>query len=272
MRIKEYAEKRKYALKPTTLQKHISALKTFERIVGCYDREPTIEDVEYFLDAFENEGLKHTTVSRFYCSVLKQYFKLFNPELVPELERLFEIRKPKIAQDDFRAVHLSKDDIRKILAKLDIPHNIIIATMYCFCRRLGEVLALEKRDVTDTRITFNIFKKKGIKKVEMPITLMPEKWRERLLEWKSNVHGNKVFPITERAVEIAFKKVVKEIGKPDAKVHDVRHARIRHLLDDGVDPSIIKDRLSFHEHMVMIWDIYGKLKPYYKAEVPPAEI
>jgi len=272
MRIDEYVAKRKYALKPSTLQRHVEALRTFERITGCHDREPTLEDVEFFLDSFERAGLKHTTVSVVICSALKQYFKLFHPQLVPELERIFEMRKPKVSISDFRSVHLTKDDIREIISRLKLPHNLIIAMMYSFCRRLGEVLALEKKDVTKTTITFNIYKKKGLMRVVMPMDLLPEKWRDTLFIWMDMVRGSKVFPITKKAVEIAFKKVVREIGKENAKVHDVRHARIRHLLDDGVDPWIIKDKLSFHEHMSMIWDIYGKLKPDYKVEVPKADI
>lgn len=269
MRIDEYAEKRKYALKPSTLDKHVSALRTFEKVAECYG-EPTLEHVNYFLDVFESVGLKTTTVS-FYCSVIKQYFKLFNPELVPSLEQLFEIRKPRVSQADFRAVHLSKEDVRKILQRLNLPYNLIIAMMYCFCRRLGEVLALEKKDIARGTITFGIFKKKGVMRVTMPLSLMPLHWQEKLFDYIKFVEGDRVFPYTQRAVEIAFKVAALKAGKA-AKPHDIRHARIRHLLDDGVDPFVVKDKFSFHEHMAMIWDIYGRLKPGYTVELPQAEI
>jgi len=186
MRIQEYAEKRKYALKPSTLKTHMWALKTFEIITGCYNREPGVDDVAYFLDVFEEHGLKRTTVSRFYCNVIKQYFKLFLPHLVPELDRLFEVRKPVVRQSDYTSVHLTKDDIRSILDELKIPHDLIIAISYCFCRRLGEVLALRKQDVRNNSITFHIFKKKGDVRVDMPMELLPERWQERLFEYAEN--------------------------------------------------------------------------------------
>ena len=72
MRIGEYERKRKYALNSKTLKSHVSMLRTFEKITGCENREPTLEDIDYFLDAFESYGLKHTSVPM-YLSVVKQY-------------------------------------------------------------------------------------------------------------------------------------------------------------------------------------------------------
>jgi len=272
MIINEYVRKRKYALKQSTLEKHVSALRTFEKITGCYDREPTLEDIDYFLDAFEDHGLKHTTVSRFYCSVIKQYLKLFNTALVPEVERLFEVRKPKVSQVDFRSVHLSKDDVREILSRLDEPYDLIVAVMYSFCRRLGEVLALTRNDISEDMVAFHIFKKKGLVRVEMPMYLLPEYWQQRLFDYVTRGESSRIFPVTARAVEYQFKRVVTAIGKPEAKPHDIRHARIRHALDDGVDPVVVRDTLSFHERLSTVTDIYGRIKPGYHTEPPRADI
>ena len=271
MRIEEYERKRRYALKPRTLKSHISILRTFERVTGCYDREPTLEDVDRFIDVFEDYGLKHTSVAR-YLSVVKQYLKLFNPSIVPEVDRLLEIRRPVVTQRDYRSVHLSKDDIREILRRLDEPYDLIIATMYCFCRRLGEVLALTKNDISRDTVTFYIFKKKDLVRVEMPMYLLPEYWQQKLFSYLEGVKGRKVFPLTARAVEYQFKRVATAIGKPDAKPHDIRHARIRHAIDDGVDPVIVRDTLSFHERLSTVTDIYGRIKPGYHAEPPKADI
>ena len=86
------------------------------------------------------------------------------------------------------------------------------------------------------------------------------------------VKGTKVFPMTKVAVEYHFKRVVAAIGKPDAKPHDIRHARIRHALDDGVDPTIVKDTLSFHERLSTLTDIYGRIKLGHHARPPKADI
>ena len=271
MRIDEYVVKRKYALKPRTLKSHVSMLRTFEKITGCEDREPTLEDINHFLDTFESYGLKHTSVPR-YLDVVKQYLKLFNPTIVPEVERLLEIRRPKVSLRDYRSVHLSKDDVREILSRLYEPYDLVIATMYCFCRRLGEVLALTKSDIRRDSIIFHIFKRKDVMRVEMPADLMPGYWRQRLFSYLERVKGPKVFPMTEMAVEYQFKRVVTAMGKPDAKPHDIRHARIRHALDDGVDPIIVRDTLSFHERLSTLTDIYGRIKPGYHARPPRADI
>jgi len=271
MRIDEYVRKRKYALNPRTLKSHISMLRTFEKITGCENREPTLEDINHFLDAFESYGLKHTSVPR-YLNVVKQYLKLFNPDIVPDVVRLFEIRRPRVSLRDYRSVHLSKDDVREILNRLNRPYDLVIATMYCFCRRLGEVLALTKSDIRRDTITFYIFKKKDLMRVEMPMDLMPEYWQQRLFSHVAMVKGPKVFPMTKVAVEYHFKRVVTAIGKPDAKPHDIRHARIRHALDDGIDPTIVKDTLSFHERLSTLTDIYGRIKLGHHARPPKADI
>ena len=271
MRIGEYERKRKYALNSKTLKSHVSMLRTFEKITGCENREPTLEDIDYFLDAFESYGLKRTSVVR-YLSVVKQYLKLFNPSIVPEVDRLLEIRRPVVSQRDYRSVHLSKDDVREILRRLDEPYDLIIAIMYSFCRRLGEVLALTRSDVRRDSVTFHIFKKKNLMRVEMPMYLLPEHWQQKLFSYLEGVRGRKVFPVTARAVEYQFKRVATAIGKPDARPHDIRHARIRHALDDGVDPTIVKDTLSFHERLSTLTDIYGRIKLGHHARPPKADI
>ena len=263
MRIDEYIAGRRYSLKPATLKTHRYALQTFSKIVGCEDREPTIDDVRKFLIEFPKHGLKHTTVSITYCSAVKQYFKLFHPDMVDSVVRVFEMQKPSTTTSDFRSSYLSEKDIKRIISKLKPPHNLITAISYTYCRRLGEVLDLEKKDISDNSITFSIKKKKKAMKVEMPLDLLPGSWREELSNQVHSGNGSRVFPISARAVEIAFRKA--SGGK--AKFHDVRHARIRHLLDSGVDPSVVKDRFSFHEHMSTLMDIYGRLKPEYSVDL-----
>ena len=271
MRIDEYVRKRKYALKPRTLKSHMSMLRTFEKVTGCYNREPTLEDINNFLDVFEDYGLKHTSVPR-YLDVVKQYLKLFNPTIVPDVERLLEMRRPKVSLRDYRSVHLSNDDVREILSRLYEPYDLIIAVMYSFCRRLGEVLALTKSDIREDSIIFHIFKRKDVMRVEMPMYLLPEHWQQKLFSYLKRVRGHRVFPVTARAVEYQFKRVATAIGKPEARPHDIRHARIRHALDDGVDPTIVKDTLSFHERLSTLTDIYGRIKPGHHARPPKADI
>ena len=271
MRIDEYARLRKYAVKPKTLESHVSILRTFEKVTGCYNREPTLDDINNFIDSFEMYGLRNTSAAR-YLNVVKQYLKLFNPSIVPDVERLLEMRRPTVSWRDYRSTYLSKEDVKEILCRLYEPYDLIIALMYSFCRRLGEVLALTKEDIGTDTIVFCIFKKKKPIRVEMPIYLLPDRWRQRLFDYVSKLKGNKLFPVTEVAVEYQFKRVVTAMGKPEARPHDIRHARIRHALDDGYDPIVIKDTLSFHERLSTLTDIYGRIKLGHNAKPPKADI
>jgi len=97
--------------------------------------------------------------------------------------------------------------------------------------------------------------------------LLPERWRERLLEYRGK--GGYVIGVTARAVEYGFKRALEraDVDK-DARVHDLRHCIIVHLLDRGVSARVIKDQLSFHESIEMIYRIYGRIPQEAEFRIP----
>lgn len=281
MDVDRYLEKRKLALSKETLKVHSSVLSTFEVVTGCFDREPTLNDVEEFiLRAMDEEFMlgigrkpvKKTTLS-YYLTVVKQYFRAMRLEGLEEFHDLMLVMKPRVRQEDYRRAVLTEEEVRELLKVAEEPYGLAFALGYCCCRRLSEVLMLKGGDVHKTHITFNILKKKDRVVRDLPVTLLPERWREELFRVKKKVGSEgRVIDRSIRAVEYAFQKYksIAGIEKP-ARFHDLRHSIIVHLLDRGVSARIIKDQLSFHENVDIIYRIYGRVPAEAEFKVPAVE-
>src|SRR5579885_2136475 len=61
-------------------------------------------------------------------------------------------------------------------------------------------------------------------------------------------------------IVVAFKKVLKRAGLPDIRFHDLRHTAATMLLDLGVHPKIVQERLG-HSEISMTMDIYSHVMP-----------
>jgi len=254
---------------------HSSALRTFQLVTGCFGREPTIEDVEYFVQAsmqaelmheLGREALKKTSIAK-YLQVVRTYFKAMRLRQMEELEDIYALIRPVVRTEDYRRVILSEKEVERLLEAARTPYDLAFAIGYCFCRRLSEVLMLKGSDVRDNSVTFNVLKKKETIRKDLPLELLPEEWRQRLLQFR----GKKgyVIGLTARSIEYAFKRSLKEARiKKDACFHSLRHSIICHLLDRGVSARTIKDQLSFHENIEMIYRIYGRIPEEAEFRIP----
>jgi len=150
MQIEEYVKKRKLALGEHTLKVHESVLRHFELVTGCYGREPTLEDVEYyivnamdenFMQELGKQPLKKTTLAA-YLNVIKQYFRAMRLLERDELHDLFLMMRPKVRQEDYRRTILTEEEVSRVLRHADEPYDLAFALGYCCCRRLGEILMI----------------------------------------------------------------------------------------------------------------------------------
>ena len=266
MNISAYLTKRKLALDSKTLKVHESILKHFEEVTGSHDREPTLEDVErYILLAMDESAMgkigkkpiKKTTLAN-NLRVVKQYFIAMRLPDRDDLHDIFLMMRPRVRQDDYRRAVLTEKEVRKVIAKSRPPYDIAFVLGYCHCRRITEILMLRGTDVHRTHITYNILKKGDTVRRDVPLDLIPDQYRDRLLDMAGK--NVRVVPRTKEAVEYAFRRALKEarINKP-ATFHSLRHSIICHLLDRGVPARVVKDQLSFHESIDIIYRIYGRI-------------
>ncbi|MEM1659457.1 MAG: tyrosine-type recombinase/integrase [Candidatus Jordarchaeales archaeon] len=142
-----------------------------------------------------------------------------------------------------------------------------------YARRLGEVLALTWRDVDleNGRITFTILKKRR----EERATYELEPWiKEMISRYRELLGKDRLFELTERAVERAFKKDCRWAGiEPRGRrltPHILRHSRITSLREKGVPLDVISKHLVRHSRFDTTVQFYRAVTEEEKVSIPSA--
>ena len=148
------------------------------------------------------------------------------------------------------------------------------------CRE-GELLALTINDFDFENNTINIDKtyfrvnRKDV--ITEPKTdnsvrtiTIPESLKEEIRTYISRLYkypsDYRIFDMTDRAVQKALKRYIKESGVKDIRVHDLRHSHAAMLINQGVQPLLIKERLG-HKDIRITLNTYGHLYPSQQKEL-----
>jgi integrase len=67
-------------------------------------------------------------------------------------------------------------------------------------------------------------------------------------------------PLDPGTVQRTFRKVLEDAGIPRIRFHDLRHSHASHLLQAGVHPKIVQERLG-HSSIAVTIDTYSHLVP-----------
>ena len=67
-------------------------------------------------------------------------------------------------------------------------------------------------------------------------------------------------PLDSEVVSKAFTKLVKEAGFSDLTMHGLRHTHATILLEQGVNPKVVSERLG-HASVATTMDIYSHVLP-----------
>lgn len=70
----------------------------------------------------------------------------------------------------------------------------------------------------------------------------------------------RLFPIVARTLQKRLKKYERKSGVKCIRVHDLRHSHVAYLINQGVEPLIIKERLG-HKDIRITLNTYGHLYP-----------
>lgn len=147
--------------------------------------------------------------------------------------------------------------------------------------RIGELLALCYEDVDYRNSTISIDKtyfrrdktdyitspktESLIRKVTMPKFLMDEMkaYMDRLYGIRPD---ERIFQITDRGVQMKMKRKVEKIGLTPIRVHDLRHSHVAFLIEKGVQPLVIAQRVG-HDSVNTTMNIYGHLYPNKQKQI-----
>jgi len=155
---------------------------------------------------------------------------------------------------------LSRDEVKRILAKVDAFHNYVyLMTVYSCGLRLQEGLYLEVSDIDGERKMIHVHRGKGAKDRYVPL---PEATLALLRKyWRTHRNPKLIFPAVGRSrvkaptstIPMSIEgvqggmrraKFAAGINKKGVSVHTLRHSYATHLLEAGVNLRVIQKNLG----------------------------
>ena len=148
-------------------------------------------------------------------------------------------------------------------------------TLYWTGMRLGELLALNPKDVDLKKRTISItksYQRLGKKDVITPpktpkskrVITIPEFLAADIKDYMDSLYdlqeNDRLFPITKYYLEHEMQRGIKESGVKRIRVHDLRHSHASMLIELGFSPLEIANRLG-HEKVETTLNTYAHLYP-----------
>lgn len=148
-------------------------------------------------------------------------------------------------------------------------------TLYWTGMRLGELLALNPKDVDLEKKTISItksYQRLGKKDVITPpktpkskrVITIPEFLAADIKDYMDSLYDlqedDRLFPITKYYLEHEMQRGIKESGVKRIRVHDLRHSHASMLIELGFSPLEIANRLG-HEKVETTLNTYSHLYP-----------
>ena len=154
-------------------------------------------------------------------------------------------------------------------------------TLYWTGMRMGELLALNPKDVDLEKKTISItksYQRLGKKDVITPpktskskrVITIPEFLAADIKDYMDSLYDlqedDRLFPITKYYLEHEMQRGIKESGVKRIRVHDLRHSHASLLVELGFQPLAIAERLG-HEKIETTLNTYSHLYSNKQAEL-----
>jgi len=99
---------------------------------------------------------------------------------------------------------------------------------------------------------------------------IPEFLKEEIKEFVDGHYGmpdtERLFPVVQEAVQHKMKRQIELAGVKKIRVHDIRHSHVAYLIEKGVEPLLIRDRLG-HKDIRITLNTYGHLYPNQQRKI-----
>lgn len=218
--------------------------------------------------------------------IQNQLTALFN-----HAERFYDLRDnpckkvDKMGRSNAKELNFwTKDEYEVFLetfAEGDEMYRLIFQMLFWLGCRIGEALALTSSDIDLEKATISVTKtyyrrnktdyitspktESSNRKITIPKFLKGE-IKEYLDRQYELAQDERIFPITDRAVQKKMKQKTEEAKLKPIRVHDLRHSHIALLIEKGLQPLIITQRVG-HDSVNTTMNIYGHLYPNKQKEV-----
>jgi len=107
-------------------------------------------------------------------------------------------------------------------------------------------------------------------KQSVRIVEIPEFLKKEIKDFVDGHYGmlddERLFPIVQEAVQHKMKRQIAKSGVKNIRVHDLRHSHVAYLINKGIEPLLIKERLG-HKDIRITLNTYGHLYPNQQRRV-----
>lgn len=135
---------------------------------------------------------------------------------------------------------------------IDLEGGTVSISKTYFRRNKTDYITAPKTESSNRKITIPQFLQKEIKQfLDKQYELMPEE---------------RIFPITDRAIQKKMKQKTEQAKLKPIRVHDLRHSHIALLIEKGMQPLVIAQRVG-HDSVNTTMNIYGHLYPNKQKQV-----
>lgn len=239
------------------MENYINQFQNYLRILGLANRTIDIYSsiLKKFLVEFPNPRLatKNDIISfmlqRGKARTIKQTHGALNHFYSGVLDLGYIKKIPQPKTQKFVPNILTQIEVFQLFNNIhNLKHEALLQLMYSGALRLGETLNLKVSDVSKTENQIKIISGKGNKTAYVPI---PEATKLLLREYyikykpknylfegqgKAKYSASSVRKVLNSALKRA--RIYKHI-----RVHDLRHSRATHLLENGMDIKLLKEIL-----------------------------
>lgn len=187
-------------------------------------------------------------------------------------------RVKKMGRSDNRSLSFwTLEEYRKFIDTFDkgSMHYLMFELLFWTGMREGELLALTKNDIDVGQMTLRINKTyfrlhgedvittpktdSSIRTIDLPKFLVDE-----VQDYWSKLYKHptdaRLFPVVAEALQHIMARHIKKAEIKKIRVHDLRHSHCAYLINQGVQPLIIKERLG-HKDIKVTLNTYGHLYP-----------
>ena len=177
----------------------------------------------------------------------------------------------------------TKEEYDKFIATFEkgSRYYVLFEILFWTGCREGELLALNKSDIdfenNKLHITKTYYRTERKDIITVPKTEqsvrtidIPEFLKQEIKDYVDKLYelpdGERIFPIVAEAVQHMIKNHSEKAGIKRIRVHSLRHSHVAYLINQGVQPLIIKERLG-HRDIKITLNTYGHLYPSQQKQV-----
>lgn len=177
----------------------------------------------------------------------------------------------------------TKEEYDRFISTMEVGsrYYVIFEILFWTGCREGEMLALTKSDIDFANNRMSITKtyyrierrdvitapktEQSVRIIELPEFLTRE-IKEYVDELPNLTEHTRIFPVVAETVQHKLKRQAEKAGVKRIRVHDIRHSSAAYLINQGVQPLIIKERLG-HKDIRITLNTYGHLYPNQQRQV-----